>query len=173
MDIVPQGQKRVQPSLFNKFKPKNKKNRLSLSNIESNTSYNIEKRSNTKYCWSNLKLDASYKIKNSINNKTSRCNLKSESSYNIEWLKKKNIVDDIENDGRFALCNKYRFKDQVSFLNHICQKAEQNSLIHYGLMQFRNNLYPKEVKPPKPKKKVSEIKKQFANDRICYIIISN
>ena len=78
---------------------------------------------------------------------------------NKEWLTKNNIVDDIENNGQSGLCNKYHFKHKVSYFNHICQKAEQNSLIHYGLMQFQNILYPKEDNPPKIKKKESENKK--------------
>ena len=84
MDCVPQGQKRVQPSSFNPLEPQNKKVKLSWSNIKSDSSFNIKKRSNTKSTWSNLKLDTSYKIENSINNKTSWCNLKSDSSYNID-----------------------------------------------------------------------------------------
>ena len=62
LDSVSQDRERVQPSLFNQFKPKNKKVKLSWSNIKSDTSYNNEKRSNTKSTWSNIKLDASYKI---------------------------------------------------------------------------------------------------------------
>ena len=42
---------------------------------------------------------------------------------NKEWLTKNNILDDIENDGQPGLCNKYHFKDKVSFFNHICQRA--------------------------------------------------
>ena len=67
-------------------------------------------------------------------------------------MTKNNIVADIENDGQPGLCNKYHFKD-------------------YGLMQFLNILYPKEVKPPKTNKKVSENEKQFVNDRIYDITI--
>ena len=85
------------------------------------------------------------------------------------WLTKNNIVDDIENNSQLGICIKYHFKDKVSSFNHISQKAEQNSLIHYGLMQFLNVLYFEEVKSPKIKKKVSENEKQFMNDRICDI----
>ena len=62
---------------------------------------------------------------------------------NKEWLTKNNIVDDIETNGQLGLCNKYHFKDKVSFFNHKCQRDEQNCLIHYGLMRFLNILYPK------------------------------
>ena len=73
---------------------------------------------------------------------------------NKELVTKNNIVDDIENNGQPRLCNKYHFKDKSSYFNQICQRAQENSLIHYGLMQFLNSLYTKEVKPPKTKKKV-------------------
>ena len=84
MDSAPQGRKMIQSFSFNQLQSKNKKNKLSWSNIKSDSSYNIEKLSHTKSFWSNLKLDASYKIENSINNKTSWCNLTSDSSFDIK-----------------------------------------------------------------------------------------
>ena len=71
---------------------------------------------------------------------------------NKELLTKNNVVDDIENNGQPGLCNKYSFADKVSYFNHISQRTQQNSLIHYGLMKFLNILYPKEVQTPKTKK---------------------
>ena len=71
---------------------------------------------------------------------------------NKDCLTKYNVVADIEKNGQPGLCNKNHFNDKVSYFNHICQRAQQNSLIHYGLMQFLNILYPKEVNPPKTKK---------------------
>ena len=88
-----------------------------------------------------------------------------------EWLTKNNIVADIVINDPLGLCNKYSFKYRVSYFNHIRQRAQQNSLIHYDLVQFLNILYPKEIKPPKTKKKVSENEKQFVNDRICDITV--
>ena len=85
-------------------------------------------------------------------------------------MTKNNKVDDIENDGQSGLCNKYSFKYKVSYFNHICQRAQHNSLIHCGLMQFILILYPNKVKPPKTKKKVSANKK-IVNDRICDITV--
>ena len=90
---------------------------------------------------------------------------------NKQWLTDNNIFYDVEFDGQPSLCKKYQFSDKVSYFNHLCQQAQQKSLIHYGLWQFLNILYPNLVKHPKTKKNVSEKGKQFMNDSICGITV--
>ena len=53
-----------------------------------------------------------------------------------------NILSDVDFDGQPGLWKKYEFRDKVSYFNHICQWAQQKSLIYYSLWKFLNILYP-------------------------------
>ena len=70
------------------------------------------------------------------------------------WLEKENILSIIEGDsGDIGLCHKNKFDKQVSFFDHLRQKAQCDSMIHYGLMQYLHILYPDHIKVPPPKSK--------------------
>ena len=90
---------------------------------------------------------------------------------NEKWLQDHDILENVEVDGQPGLCKKYEFKDNVSFFKHIRERAQQKSLIHYGLWQYLNILYPDLVKPPKKKKNVSDNEKNFMNDDIYDITV--
>ena len=91
--------------------------------------------------------------------------------FNEKWLEKHEIDGCVRVDGQSGLCKKYSYDDPVSFFNHIRQRAQQKSLIHYGLWQYLNILYPDLVKPPKKKKNVSVNEKKIMSVYICDITV--
>ena len=71
------------------------------------------------------------------------------------WLEKECILSIIEDDlGDIGLCHKRKFDKRVSFFDHLRQKAQWGSVLHYGLMQYLHIIFPNHIKAPK-KNKVS------------------
>ena len=91
--------------------------------------------------------------------------------FNKAWLQYHEVLENVDCDGQPGLCKNYQFKDNVSFFKHIRERAQQQSLIHYGLWQYLNILYPNLVKPPKQKKNVSDNEKNLMNNDIYDITV--
>ena len=69
------------------------------------------------------------------------------------WLEKENILSIIEDIlGEIGLCHKKNFDKRVSFFDHLRQKAQCSSIIHYRLMQNLHVLYLDHVETPPTKK---------------------